>query len=195
MAIELTEFFHFILILAIRIVSTHPLNPNSSTSPLSISPPPIHHKPIIRNRSIAPQSQNAQSANSENGVDQAAVNEELVQTIRRVREAAAVAEKLEKEKETAQDKKFEVKVELPSDQDGQATETDNKSAALDELTLDNDNDDENRDKRWDSSNFQSIVKDGIKQFYFSSDSFPLAAVLQLVHQAVVLETSSSTLSE
>lgn len=88
------------------------------------------------------------AANSENG-DQAAINEELMQTIRRVREAAAEAENLEKVKETpAQDKKFEVKVELPSDQDGQASESENKSAPLDELTLDNDNDDENRNKRW-----------------------------------------------
>lgn len=70
-----------------------------------------------------------------------------MQTIRRVREAAAVAEQLEKEKEKAQDKKFDVKVELPSDQDGQASETENKSAALDELSLDNEADDENRNKR------------------------------------------------
>lgn len=72
-----------------------------------------------------------------------------MQTIRRVREAAAVAEQLEKEKEQdkAQDKKFDVKVELPSDQDGQASETEGKSAALDELSLDNEADDENRDKR------------------------------------------------
>lgn len=80
-----------------------------------------------------------------------------MQTIRRVREAAAVAEQLEKEKvqekvqdkaqDKAQDKKFDVKVELPSDQDGQASETEGKSAALDELSLDNEADDENRDKR------------------------------------------------
>lgn len=79
-------------------------------------------------------------------MDQAAINEEMIQTIRRVREAAAVAEKLEKQT-PAQDKKFEVKVELPADQDEQASETDSKSAPLDELTLDNDNDDENRNKR------------------------------------------------
>lgn len=71
-----------------------------------------------------------------------------------MREAAAAAEQLEKEKEqtVAQDKKFEVKVELPSDQDGQASETENKSAALDELTLDDANDDENRNKRYFSFN-------------------------------------------
>lgn len=91
------------------------------------------------------------AANPENGaVDQAAINEELVQTIRRVREAAAAAESLEKAKETpAQDKKFEVKVELPaSDQEIQASEpAEKETAPLDELTLDNENDDENRNKR------------------------------------------------
>lgn len=55
-----------------------------------------------------------------------------------------MAEQLEKEKEN---KKFEVKVELPSDQDPQASETENKSVALDELSLDNEADDENRNKR------------------------------------------------
>lgn len=67
-----------------------------------------------------------------------------------MREAAAAAESLEKAKETpAQDKKFEVKVELPaSDQEIQASEpAEKETAPLDELTLDNENDDENRNKR------------------------------------------------
>lgn len=146
-----------------RIESPSKLNPQFLSLPpisapllLPSIPAPDHihhnHQPSI-NRSLAPTPAPAQphkpqkAANSENG-DQAAINEELMQTIRRVREAAAEAENSEKVKETpAQDKKFEVKVELPSDQDGQASESENKSAPLDELTLDNDNDDENRNKR------------------------------------------------
>lgn len=130
-------------------------------------------------------------------MDQAVINEEMIQTIRRVREAAAVAEKLEKEKESvAQDKKFEVKVELPSDQDGEASETENKSAPLDELTLDNDNDDENRNKRCVIRSFKFL--DNFRTCLLlssSSDSCPLAAALQLVDPAVAQETFFSTLSE
>lgn len=124
------------------------------------------------------------------------INEEMIQTIRRVREAAAVAEKLEKEKESvAQDKKFEVKVELPSDQDGEASETENKSAPLDELTLDNDNDDENRNKRWVIMSFKFLDNFRTCFLLSSSDSCPLAAALQLVDPAVAQETFFSTLSE
>lgn len=77
-------------------------------------------------------------------MDANAINEELVQTIRRVREAAAAAD----QQKTIESKSgAEIKVELPADQDSQLSESDGQSAPLDELTLDNEADDENRNKR------------------------------------------------
>lgn len=95
----------------------------------------------------------ANPEDSDSQLDASAINDELVQTIRRVREAAAAAEQQNNDLKEQQPQierrssNAEIQVELPGDQESQASETENKSAPLDELSLDNEADDENRDKR------------------------------------------------